>query len=59
MKEIAHATYAHIRRCPDECIGNRVDKLSGNAKIAYLDLPGGVHEDVGGFDVSVDDLQCM
>lgn len=44
-------TYAHVCAGPDKSVGNGVDKLSRNAKVANLDFTLRIEENVGGFDV--------
>lgn len=44
-------THAHIRARPDKSVGDRVDELARNAKVADLDLTSGVDEDVGRLDI--------
>jgi len=45
------STHAHISRRTDESVGDRIDQLSRHSEITDFDLPFGVEEDVGGFDV--------
>lgn len=39
-------TYAHVGRCADEGVGDRVDELAGDAKVADLDLSLGIEQDI-------------
>ena len=45
----------HVAPRPDEGVCHGIDELAGDAKIAYLDLPRAVHQDVGRLHVTVDD----
>jgi hypothetical protein len=45
------STHAHVRARPDKGVGDRVDELARNTKVADLDLAGGVDEDVGRLDI--------
>lgn len=47
---------SHVGGCTHKGVGDRVNQLSGNTKIAKLDVALGVDEDVGGLDVSVHDV---
>ena len=47
---------SHVGGCTNKGVGDRVDQLSGNTKIAKLDVALGVDENVGGLDVSVHDM---
>lgn len=44
-------THTHIGASTDKRIGNRVDKLSRDTKVAYFDLSLGVEQNIGRFDV--------
>lgn len=48
-------THTHVGTCAYECICNAVDQFSRDSKVANLDLASGIDEDVGGFDVTMDD----
>ena len=45
----------HVAPRSDEGVCHGTDELAGDAKIAYLDLPRAVHQDVGRLHVTVDD----
>lgn len=47
-------TYAHIGARSHEGIGNAVDEFARYTKVAELDLAAAIHQNVTGFDISVD-----
>jgi len=49
--EMEWSAYAHVCASPDKGVGNRVDEFTRHSEITNLDLPLGVCEDVGRFDI--------
>ena len=49
----------HVAARAHEGVGHGVDQLSGDAKVADLDLALAVDQDVAGLDVAVDDLVLL
>ena len=47
---------SHVALTADVGFRNAGDEIAADAKIANFDLPAAVDEDIGGFDVAVDDL---
>lgn len=47
----AGPTHRHVGARPHKGVGHGIDELAAHAKVAQLDLPAGVDQDVGGLDV--------
>lgn len=47
----AALTHRHVGACSNEGVGHGIYELPAHAKVAQLDLPAGVDQDVGGLDI--------
>lgn len=47
----ANLTHRHVGASSNKGVGHGVYELSAHAKVAQLDLPARVHQDVGGLDI--------
>ena len=45
------STHRHVRASAHERVCHGVDELSAHTEVTQLDLPPGVHQDVGGFHI--------
>lgn len=53
-------THCHVGSTASAAgLGFGVNKASTDAKVAKFDLTFSIEEDVGGFDVTVDDTMCL
>lgn len=51
MRNGTRCSYRHVGPCAHEGVGHGVDELPTDPKVTELDLPTGVHEDVGRLDI--------